>query len=364
MKERDPDVLCVSETWLLPETPDKFVSFDNYSIFRCDKGRGGGVCIFVRKTFNVTPLHIHLDRPTGVEDVWVTLQCRKLPSIIVGCLYRHPKAPTQTFNYVGEILKQLSNCQVIDKPTRTTSHCATLLDVIITNKRETIISSDVEPCPIADHDLITVAVNLRKLKRAPATTKTARCLADYSPDIFCVKLSQESTALREVFNTEAVNKQVNIFTDIFHCCLNTCAPFKTKKVRRPYAPWMTDDIRSAIRERNNAQALLKQDRNNLTLQTQYKDLKTKVKKMIHAARIAFHNNAFIENNGDVAATWRAVNKLGFAKSKDSMCLSMANKVDELNEYFVDVGRRAFEKSQQGTSGDASNEYLHTLNNLT
>mgnify|MGYP001763347797 CR=1 FL=1 len=86
--------------------------------------------------------------------------------------------------------------------------------------------------------------------------------------------------------------------------------------------------------------------------------------MIHAARIAFHNNAFIENNGDVAATWRAVNKLGFAKSKDSMCLSMANKVDELNEYFVDVGRRAFEKSQQGTSGDASNEYLHTLNNLT
>ena len=72
MKERDPDVLCVSETWLLPETPDKFVNFDNYSIFRCDKGRGGGVCIFVRKTFNVTPLHIHLDRPTGVEDVWVT----------------------------------------------------------------------------------------------------------------------------------------------------------------------------------------------------------------------------------------------------------------------------------------------------
>ncbi len=58
-------------------------------------------------------------------------------------------------------------CQVIDKPTRTMSHCSTLLDVIITNKRETIISSTVDPCPIADHDLITVTVNLRKPKRAP-----------------------------------------------------------------------------------------------------------------------------------------------------------------------------------------------------
>ena len=74
MKERDPDVLCVSETWLLPETPDKLVHFENYTIFRCDKGRGGGSCIFVKNTFTVTPFQTHIDKPVGVEDVWLTLQ--------------------------------------------------------------------------------------------------------------------------------------------------------------------------------------------------------------------------------------------------------------------------------------------------
>ena len=390
MKERDPDVLCVSETWLLPETPDKFVDFDNYAIFRCDKGRGGGSCIFVKNTFTVTPFQTHIDKPVGVEDVWLTLQCRKLPSIVIGCLYRHPKAPTDTFDYIGEVFKQLlltkknfyvlgdfnddflssnSNlkkilantklCQVIDKATRTTSHCATLLDMIITNNRETIISSDVEPCPIADHDLITVTVNLRKPKRAAAVTKTTRCMADYSPDSFCNILSQESNSLREVFNTDDVDKQVGIFTNTFRCCLNTCAPFKTKKIRRPHAPWMTEDIKSAMRERNNTQILLKKDRTNATLLTKYKDLKTKVKRMIHAARIEFHNNEFIENNGDIAATWRVIHKLGLSKSMNSKSLSMASKVDELNEYFVNVGKKAFEKSQQGMGEDTNNIYLQT-----
>ena len=74
MKERDPDVLCVSETWLLPETPDKLVHLENYTIFRCDKGRGGGSCIFVKNTFTVTPFQTHIDKPVGVEDVWLTLQ--------------------------------------------------------------------------------------------------------------------------------------------------------------------------------------------------------------------------------------------------------------------------------------------------
>ena len=135
----------------------------------------------------------------SVEDVWITLQYRKLRSIIMGCLYRHQKASTDTFVYIGEIFKQLlltkknfyvlgdftddflslnSNlkkilanaklCQVIDKPTKTTGHCVTLLDVIITKKCETIISSDIEPRPIADHDMIDATVNFRKPKRAPA----------------------------------------------------------------------------------------------------------------------------------------------------------------------------------------------------
>ena len=52
IKERNTDILCVSETWLSPETPDEHIAISNYNIFRCDRGRGGGVCIYVRDVYN------------------------------------------------------------------------------------------------------------------------------------------------------------------------------------------------------------------------------------------------------------------------------------------------------------------------
>ncbi len=30
-----------------------------------------------------------------MEDVWIKVQRKKFPSIIVGCMYRHPKAPAK-----------------------------------------------------------------------------------------------------------------------------------------------------------------------------------------------------------------------------------------------------------------------------
>ncbi len=39
VSERNIDILCVSETWLLPHTPDEYVNIPNYKIFRCDGGQ-------------------------------------------------------------------------------------------------------------------------------------------------------------------------------------------------------------------------------------------------------------------------------------------------------------------------------------
>ncbi len=78
VNDGDIDVLCVGETWLNTDTPDEL-------IYRCDNGRGGGVCITHLITFPVT-------RQVGVEDLWVSIQSNKYPAVITGCVYRHPKA--------------------------------------------------------------------------------------------------------------------------------------------------------------------------------------------------------------------------------------------------------------------------------
>ncbi len=84
-------IFCVSETWLSPNVLDEHVTVPNYNVYRCDKGKGGGFCIYVKDMFNAPRIDVTTERPEGVEDLWLTVEYRKLPSVIIGCLYRHPK---------------------------------------------------------------------------------------------------------------------------------------------------------------------------------------------------------------------------------------------------------------------------------
>ena len=138
-----------------------------YKILRCENGRGA-----------------------GVEDERVTVQCRKLPAIIVGCAYRHPKALVASFDYIEDVFKVIclrnkkvfilgdfnddlldkgnklrkvlrSNhlTQIVKVPTRTTSSSAILLDLIITNEPAAITSHAVVPQAILDHHLISAVID-------------------------------------------------------------------------------------------------------------------------------------------------------------------------------------------------------------
>ncbi len=91
------------------------------------------------------------------------------PAVIIGCVYRHPKASADSFEYLQDVFRQLcvskenfyilgdfnndlllniSNLngilkynrliQLIDVPTRVTATSATLLDLIITNNPDLV----------------------------------------------------------------------------------------------------------------------------------------------------------------------------------------------------------------------------------
>ncbi len=42
-------------------------------------------------------------RPQGIEDVWLSVQSCTFPSVVVGCVYRHPKAHVETFAYISDV---------------------------------------------------------------------------------------------------------------------------------------------------------------------------------------------------------------------------------------------------------------------
>ncbi len=56
---------------------------------------------------------------------------------------------------LSKIIKNNKLAQIIDKPSRITNTTATLLDVIITNTPDIVISHDVVPNTVGDYELIT-----------------------------------------------------------------------------------------------------------------------------------------------------------------------------------------------------------------
>ena len=322
LHERDIDILCVCETWLNSSVNYKFINIPNFKIIRYDTGRGGGSCIFVRDHLSVTLLSPDVDRMEGVDDVWVQIQHRKFASFIVGCVYRHPKAGAPSFLYLSEIFKiiclknkpvfilgdfnddlytrgnnmnkiinNLSLKQLVSKPTRITLNSSTLLDLVITNRKEMVISSSVFPSPVADHELLSIVLNLRKPKPKPQIV-TYRCRKNYDQNIFCNLLLNETTTLNSILNTDNVSSQVIILTDTFNKCLNICAPLTTAEIARPFAPWIDETLKDSIVAKNNLQLMLKNDRSNLMLAHQFKEDKKKVECSLNKAK----NNYFREKN--------------------------------------------------------------------
>ncbi len=131
-------------------------------------------------------------------------------------------------------------------------------------------------------------------------------------------LANEIHALQQKIKTDNVNNQVTFISDTFQRCVNACAPFVTKTIRRPFAPWISDDLKSVMSKWNNKQRELKLDRFNDTLQTADKNLKVQVKSAISAAR-KYYKKGFNDNRGDVRSMWRVVRHLIHSKSTDNNC---------------------------------------------
>ncbi len=135
----------------------------------------------------------------------------------------------------GNRLKQIINAnrlhQIIDKPTRVTPDSATLLDVLITNKPESIIHSDVLPKIIADHDLISTTINITKPKRTSKIV-SFRHHGSYTKDAVCTAFLNAAPTLNNIFSTDDVNVQADTLTFVMVDCLDQCAPVVTTRIKK------------------------------------------------------------------------------------------------------------------------------------
>ena len=378
IRKDDTDILCVSETWLVPALPDNFIGIPGYNIFRCDKNRGGGTCIYIKEDLKVTKINLDIDKVEGIEDVWLSIQCRKLPSIIIGSIYRHPKAPSHTFDYLLEafrlvllknkstlilgdlnddlltpnsrlnrIIKTTKLHQMIDKPTRITPQSSTLIDVVITDKPENIVNYDVSPCEIADHERISVEVDISKPKHKNEV-RTYRSLRNYSPNIFCDLILEQIPILNRILETDDVDSQVNVLNEVFNSSLNNCAPIITKEIRRPFAPWVTEDIQLSIKKRDDIKKRLKKDRQNPIIHAEYKREKKLVKYKMYNVKTNYNKAEINKCKGKSKEKWKVLKNIIPNKNRPTKYTfdDVDKKAEEFNEFFANVGQKMYERAQE------------------
>ena len=101
------------------------------------------------------------------------------------------------------ILNKLNLYQLIKEPTRVMPRSKTHMQVILTNKRDTVMHSETS-LSIADHHAVSCTINLTKQRITPFHTY-GRNYANYSPENFQIKLLQLSNQLNLMYETDIVS---------------------------------------------------------------------------------------------------------------------------------------------------------------
>ena len=224
----------------------------------------------------------------------------------------------------------------------------------MTNNPALVLDHDVADCPIADHELLTFTLDITKPKKLPIT-KTFRETKNSSPELFCELLLSESKTLNTIYNTDDVNAQVKVFNDVFLKCLVFCAPLVTRKLKRPFAPWLNEELRTLIQQKNNTLKAWKNDRNYVDLEYTYKNLKSQVRGSIHHFKSLHYNRKFNEHKSNSKMVWKVIKEL-IPNNKSSNMSDICNNEDNtrqtanaFNEFCANVGRKTFEETQLNNS---------------
>ena len=236
--------------------------------------------------------------------MWVRIQASKFKSIIVGPVHKHPDTNPDCIAYLERMLQTNSNCgknmcmlvdlnedllkvnwvkqilnklnlyQRIKEPTRITPRSKTLIDVIITNDKDTVMHAEIS-LSIAEHHAVSCTINLRKQRMTPFPIYGRNC-ANSSPEFFQIKLMQLPNQLNQMYETDSVDTQVQFLTDNFWLALDSYAQFGVKLIKRQPARWMTETIKNEINKNfilGHEYKSIVEDTAKLQKETEYKPKK-------------------------------------------------------------------------------------------
>ena len=377
------DLVGITETWLDQGVQDSHLEIPGYTTpLRRDRSRhGGGVMVYLSESL---PAKRRADlEPPTLEIICTELQLGSESMLLCVC-YRPPGSNMRDFidgiegiiercnnvrefiftgdfnakhsswcstdstNSEGRALKSffdsVNHQQLIREPTRTGIHGNSCLDLIFTSSHSLFKSWEVLPA-LSNCDHSPVCAQLKAQHVKGITYK--RHVWDYKRgdyDKFRNLLFR--TRWDSVFVKENVNDMCKEFMDILELTAKECVPNYTCTIRTKEKPWMTKEIKNAIRTRNRLFNQIKRGDKSAHVLKAYRQCRNSVvhlvrlAKQLHEAKLLNTLNSTKVNSGQ---WWKCLRKLrGNDMSKSIPPLSLGDQVvtdskqkaDMFNTYFV------------------------------
>lgn len=373
--EYEPKMLCLTETHVTEEVNDFELKLVNYVTIRCDSnsGRTGGIITYIKQ-------NISYEEITNVNkdgNVWISTikLIGKYEGLTLCNIYHSPNKSDGRFiqeiteeceriidngrimivgdfnidvsknnHYTKRLLRNLSELglkQYVLNPTRITKTSKTTIDLVFSNfstKTKILLTPK-----ISDHQIVNILLNGEN-----SNIKDREILKrDYK------KIN--TNMYIELFNTNirqdkydasiSINQMANNYIKRTVDTLDELAPVVKKKVKAKWInkPWITNEIKIAQRNRDNAYTNARQT-NKLDDWLSYKNERNKA---VHIARVhkrQYYENKIDQNKTDSKKMWkemkeligtkRQVEEVEYITFKEEKCTKQEEICERFNKYFV------------------------------
>jgi hypothetical protein len=275
------DIIACTETWFHKDILDGYINVPNYDLFRCDRRdrRGGGVCVYVKKSFQVNACNLCVNSSyfhDGVESIWITIKKCKL---VFGCVYLPPSCSKDVIttdsligcadsllqNYVvynlvlcgdfnqadvGNICDNLDLHSSCTLPTRGN---VTLDNILVSNNLARYISNICTLPPLCNHlkdtDSDHLIVYLETNNSNPTSdTKVVKCY-DFRENSVMASIDYlNNVNFYSLYNAETVDEMVAILYYHLNVAIEMI-PFSVVTFTRRDKPWITTLVKNLINKR-------------------------------------------------------------------------------------------------------------------
>ena len=380
-------VIGVSETWLNDDTFN-MVNLPGYNfISNHRRGKtGGGVGLYLGDYFQYKLIQdCNISNPEVIESLFVEISNPLGKNIIVGTVYRPPNQNLvsfiEDFNKILSIISKdnkqcyimgdfnldLLHCDhhaytqefidslfshmfipLINKPTRLTSHSATLIDNIFTNCFTQNIVNGIILNDLSDHLPVFALSSTKFEKPNNETTYYTRDYNDLNIIKFQTKLSQIEWT--RVLIGQDPNRLYDVFAEEYYRHFEDCFPLKISKLnscRKSKSPWITKGLLTSVKKKNK---LYKKYLANPTpvRDSQYKRYKNKLNHLIRISKKTYYDKKFELAKSDLKTTWKLINEVTNLKRKkpslpssfrsNNMTINEPSKIaNDFCKYFSEIG---------------------------